>query len=79
MGWLGEGVNAEAAARAAADRNVEVISINRFALNTRTPEGLLMGFGAVDARELLRRVDCLASALEKCAKKPYRAVRSTRA
>jgi DNA-binding transcriptional MocR family regulator len=54
VGWLGKGLSAEAVARAAAERNVEVIPINRFALKARTPEGLLLGFGAVDERELLR-------------------------
>jgi GntR family transcriptional regulator/MocR family aminotransferase len=66
VGWLGKGLSAEAVARAAAERNVEVIPINRFALKARTPEGLLLGFGAVDERELLRGVEDLAGAIEKC-------------
>jgi DNA-binding transcriptional MocR family regulator len=64
VGWLGKGLNAEAIARAAAERNVEVIPINRFALKKRRPEGLLLGFGAVDGRELLRGVKDLADAIE---------------
>jgi GntR family transcriptional regulator / MocR family aminotransferase len=69
VGWLGEGLNAEAVAKTAADYNVEVIPIQRFALKAQCPEGLLMGFGAVDAREILRGVEGLAMALEKCARK----------
>jgi GntR family transcriptional regulator/MocR family aminotransferase len=65
VGWLGRGLDAEAIARAAAERNVEVSPINRFALKKRRPEGLLLGFGAVDGRELLRGVKDLADAIEK--------------
>ena len=75
VGWLANGLNAEAVARAAAERNVEVIPINRFALQEQTPEGLLLGFGAVDDRELLRGVEDLATVLERCARKPHRLVR----
>ena len=75
VGWLGNGLSAEAVAQAAAERNVEVIPINRFALKEQTPEGLLLGFGAVDDRELLRGVEDLAAVLERCARKRHRAVR----
>src|SRR6266487_544201 len=68
VGWLGKGVSAEAVARAAAERNVEVMPINRFALKKRRPEGLLLGFGAVDGRELLRGAKELADAVERCAR-----------
>jgi GntR family transcriptional regulator / MocR family aminotransferase len=64
VGWLRNGINAEAVAQAAAERSVEVIPINRFALEKQTPEGLLLGFGAVDDRELLRGVEGLAIALK---------------
>jgi len=62
-------------AQAAAERNVEVIPINRFALEARTPEGLLLGFGAVDDGELLRGVEDLAAAVESSARKRHRVVR----
>ena len=75
VGWLANGLNAEGVANAAAERNVEVIPINRFALKEQTPEGLLLGFGAVDDRELLRGVEDLAAVLERCARKPHRFVR----
>jgi GntR family transcriptional regulator/MocR family aminotransferase len=74
VGWLGKGLSAEAIARAAAERKVEVIPINRFALKKRTPEGLLLGFGAVDDRELLRGVKDLADAIERCGRTRYRAL-----
>jgi GntR family transcriptional regulator/MocR family aminotransferase len=73
VGWLGNGVNAEAVAQAAVERRVEVIPINRFALKDQMPEGLLLGFGAVEDRELLRGVEDLAAAVESCAQKRYRA------
>src|SRR5215510_14218270 len=66
VGWLGNGIKAEAVAQAAAERSVEVIPINRFALEKQTPEGLLLGFGAVDDRELLRGVEELTAAVESC-------------
>jgi GntR family transcriptional regulator / MocR family aminotransferase len=74
VGWLGKGLSAEAVARAAAERNVEVIPINRFALKKHRPEGLLLGFGAVGDRELLRGVEVLADAVEKCAGTRHRTV-----
>jgi len=77
VGWLANGLNAEAVARAAAERNVEVIPINRFALQEQPPEGLLLGFGAVDDRELLRGVEDLATVLEICARKPHRLVHNS--
>lgn len=73
VGWLTNGLKAEDVARAAAERNVEVIPINRFALEKQTPEGLLLGFGAVDDRELLRGVEDLTAAVESCARKQRRA------
>jgi len=69
VGWLGNGINAEAVAQASAERNVEVIPINRFALKDQMPEGLLLGFGAVDDRELLRGVEELTVIVENCIRK----------
>jgi GntR family transcriptional regulator / MocR family aminotransferase len=64
VGWLGNGINAESVAQAATERSVEVIPINRFALKAQMPDGLLLGFGAVDDRELLRGVEDLGRALK---------------
>lgn len=77
VGWLAEGLCAERVAKAVAAHNVEVIPINRFAIRVATPEGLLLGFGAVDAHEILRGVDHLAAVLEKYAQKPQHAIRNT--
>jgi GntR family transcriptional regulator/MocR family aminotransferase len=74
VGWLRKGLSAEAVARAAAERNVEVIPIGQFVLQKRRPEGLLLGFGAVDDRELLRGVKDLAEIIENCGKSRHRAL-----
>jgi GntR family transcriptional regulator/MocR family aminotransferase len=70
VGWLAPGLDADVASRAAADRGVEVIPINRFTLRNRLPEGLLLGFGAVGARELRRGVEGLAYALRSAGRRP---------
>jgi GntR family transcriptional regulator/MocR family aminotransferase len=66
VGWLPRGVSAERAVRAAAARNVEVISLRRYAHGRMRREGLVLGFAAVDGRELRRGVEQLAAALEDC-------------
>src|SRR5262249_20298823 len=63
VAWLGQGLNAESVAKAAVELGVEVAPLNRFASDVSLPEGLLLGFGAVDARELCRGVECLVSVL----------------
>jgi GntR family transcriptional regulator / MocR family aminotransferase len=74
VGWLGEGLSARAVAKTAGDLGVEVMPVDQFALRTRTPEGLVLGFGAVDDREICRGVNTLASAIETCAKRKVLAV-----
>ena len=64
VGWLERGPNAEAIAKTVLESNVEVVPVSRFAIRSRPHPGLLLGFGAVDKREILRGVDCLASALK---------------
>jgi DNA-binding transcriptional MocR family regulator len=54
-------------AQAAAAKKVEVIPLSAFTLKSPVPEGLLLGFGAVDDREIRRGVDILAAAIEKSA------------
>jgi GntR family transcriptional regulator/MocR family aminotransferase len=71
VGWLGEGLSAADVADAAAAESVEVIPINRFAIRARLPEGLLLGFAAVDAREIIRGVDRLARVLERCTRRSW--------
>ena len=65
VGWLERGLNAEAIAKTVLENNVEVLPLSRFAIRSAPRPGLLLGFGAVDKREILRGVDCLASALKR--------------
>jgi GntR family transcriptional regulator/MocR family aminotransferase len=65
VGYLNNGIWAEAVSRAAAKDNVEVVPLKAFALKAVVPEGLLLGFGAVDDRELRRGVDVLTAAISK--------------
>jgi len=66
VGWLQSGISAERASRAAAERNVEVFPLSRYAYGRTKPNGLVLGFAAVDAKELKRGVEELARALESC-------------
>jgi len=69
VAWLGEGLRAETVAKAAAELGVEVVPLGRFVLEASRPEGLLLGFGAVDAPEIRRGVHALARALHSCLRK----------
>jgi GntR family transcriptional regulator/MocR family aminotransferase len=64
VGWLQGGISAEVAARAAAERNVEVVPLSRYAYGRTKRNGLVLGFAAVDGKELRRGVEELARALE---------------
>jgi GntR family transcriptional regulator / MocR family aminotransferase len=66
VGWLQNGISAERATVAAAERNVEVFPLSRYAYGRTKPNGLVLGFAAVDAKELRRGVEELAKALEGC-------------
>ncbi|MGD1078741.1 MAG: PLP-dependent aminotransferase family protein [Candidatus Sulfotelmatobacter sp.] len=63
-GWLSGGIDAESAAVAAAKRNVDVTPLDRYSQGRVVPEGLQLGFAAVDAKEIRRGVRELAIALE---------------
>ncbi|MFP5247536.1 MAG: PLP-dependent aminotransferase family protein, partial [Thermoanaerobaculia bacterium] len=63
-GWLRDGIDAEAAAQAAAERGVEVSPLSRYSRCAMAREGLQLGFAAVDAKEIRRGVRELAIALE---------------
>jgi GntR family transcriptional regulator/MocR family aminotransferase len=65
VGWLAPGLRAENVAKEAAQRGVEVIPISRYASRHFARQGLLLGFAAVDSRELRRGVEQLARALEE--------------
>jgi GntR family transcriptional regulator/MocR family aminotransferase len=64
-GWLCGGIGGEAAATAAAERNVEVTPLSRYRRGRAAREGLQLGFAAVDAHEIRRGVLELAAALER--------------
>ncbi len=64
VGWLGEGIDAESATRAAASRDVEVFPLSRYGRGRIARAGLQLGFAAVEAREIRRGVQELAIALE---------------
>jgi GntR family transcriptional regulator/MocR family aminotransferase len=67
VGWLARGIRAENAAQEAARHEVEVIPLSRYSSRPRSGrQGLLLGFAAVDTRELRRGVEQLARALEVC-------------
>jgi GntR family transcriptional regulator/MocR family aminotransferase len=64
VGWLHGGITGEAAARAAAARNVEVVPLSSYTRGRASREGLQLGFAAVDPREIRRGVQELALALK---------------
>lgn len=64
VGWLRAGIDGEAAVKAAARRDVEVIPLSRYYRGRVAREGLLLGFAAVDPQEIRRGVRELAVALD---------------
>ena len=64
VGWLSGGMEGQSAAKAAAQRGIEVIPLSRYARGRKMREGLHLGFAAVDAGEIRRGVRELAVALE---------------
>jgi GntR family transcriptional regulator / MocR family aminotransferase len=64
VGWLCEGIDGESAAGAAAARDVEVFPLSRYTQGRVAREGLQLGFAGVDAREIRRGVQGLATVLE---------------
>ncbi|OLD00087.1 MAG: GntR family transcriptional regulator, partial [Acidobacteria bacterium 13_1_40CM_4_58_4] len=66
VGWLQSGISGDRAAEAAAKNDVEVVPLSSYALRALRRDGLILGFAAVDARELRRGVEQLARALEGC-------------
>jgi len=68
VGWLCKEIDGESATSAAAARGVEVFPLSRYTRGTLAREGLQLGFAAVDAREIRRGVEDLATALQGEAK-----------
>lgn len=63
IGWLRAEVSADALVHAAAKRNVELKSLSRYYFGRTPRNGVVLGFAAVEPRELRRGVDELARAL----------------
>jgi len=63
VGWLRPGIRSELAAAAAAKRGVEVVPLNLYSNGKAAPEGLHLGFAAIDAKEIRRGIQALALAL----------------
>ncbi|HKH98282.1 MAG TPA: PLP-dependent aminotransferase family protein [Candidatus Sulfotelmatobacter sp.] len=63
VGWLCPAISSESAAAAAAQRGVEVTPLNRYSYGKDAPEGLQLGFAAIDAKEIRRGIQGLALAL----------------
>ena len=74
-GWLSGRMNAESAATAAAKRNVDVTPLDRYSQGRVVPEGLQLGFAALDTKEIRRGVAELAIALERERKASHRGSR----
>jgi GntR family transcriptional regulator/MocR family aminotransferase len=63
VGWLTRGLRAERVAELVAQRGVEVVPLSRYASGRSRREGLMLGFAAVDPRELRRGVEELGRVL----------------
>ena len=68
--WLARGLDGASTAAAAARRGVETIAVSRYCREPIDREGLVLGFAAVDVREIRRGVRELAAALEQIRGKP---------
>jgi len=77
-GRLCGGIDAESAAAAGAKRNVDVTPVDRYSQGKVVPEGLQLGFAALDLKEIRRGVRELAIALEGERKAFHRGSRSAR-
>jgi len=65
VGFLENGMDSWQAEKAAADRGVEVIALDRYSLNRPDPKGVLLGFAAFDETAIRRGLLQLAAALER--------------
>jgi GntR family transcriptional regulator/MocR family aminotransferase len=63
IGWLKRGMSADRVAKLAATHEVEVFPIDRYAFGRSRKDGLVLGFAAVDPKELRRGVDVLVKVL----------------
>jgi GntR family transcriptional regulator/MocR family aminotransferase len=65
VAWLTGGMRAENAAKAAAKFDVDVLPLSRYAYGRSKSNGLVLGFAAVDAKEIRRGVERLGKALKE--------------
>jgi GntR family transcriptional regulator/MocR family aminotransferase len=65
VGWLQGGAAAANVARAAAAKNVEIWTLQDYAYGRAPGNGIVLGFAAVEPRELRRGVEELASVLQR--------------
>jgi GntR family transcriptional regulator/MocR family aminotransferase len=65
IGWLQQNLNAERVASAAAANGVDVVPISRYSHTAVLPEGLQIGFAAVDEQAIERGVKALASTMQQ--------------
>jgi GntR family transcriptional regulator / MocR family aminotransferase len=77
-GSLCGGIDAESATAAAAKRNVDVTPLGRYSLGGVVPQGLQLGFAALDVKEIRRGVRELAIALEGERKASHRGSKKSR-
>src|SRR5215510_10617189 len=71
VGWLKRGIRAQRVAQLATQRDVEVVPLSRYASGRTRREGLILGFAAVDPRELRRGVEELARVLAGVAQRRW--------
>lgn len=67
VGWLKISIKSERVAEAAAAAGVEVVPLKRYAFGRAKRDGLILGFAAVEPRELRRGLDRLAKAVKSLA------------
>ncbi|HVO64377.1 MAG TPA: PLP-dependent aminotransferase family protein [Terriglobales bacterium] len=63
VGWLKNGMRSERVAAAAERDSVELVPLNRYAFGRAKKDGVILGFAAVEPRELRRGLERLAKAL----------------
>lgn len=63
VGWVKRGLSADRLSRQAAEKNVEVIPLKRYSFGRAPENGIVLGFAAVEPKELRRGVEELTRVL----------------